>query len=135
MPAKPFLDTNLWIYAHLNNPQDDRCAKAWTLINQLSRPVISPQVLAEYYNVMLRNGQNDIWIQANLAFMLESCEIQSLTAVIVQRAIRLRNRYGFSYWDCQIVAAALEASCDVLYTEDLQSGQMIDDLLRVLNPI
>ena len=55
MPVKPFLDTNLWIYAHLNNPPDQRCSKAWTLISQLSRPVISPQVLAEYYNVMLRN--------------------------------------------------------------------------------
>ena len=67
--------------------------------------------------------------------MLENCELQPLTAAVVYRALQLRNRYGFSYWDCQIAAAALESGCDVLYTEDLQSGQMIDGLLYILNPV
>lgn len=105
------------------------------IVTQVSRPVVSPQVLAEYYSVMLRNGREDAWIQANLILMLEHCEIQSLTAAVVQRALRLRNRYGFSYWDCQIAAAALEAGCDALYTEDLQSGQVLDDSLLVSNPL
>ena len=47
----------------------------------------------------------------------------------------IRARYRFSYWDCQIAAAALEAGCDTLFTEDLQPGQVIDGALTVANPL
>jgi len=79
MPIKPFLDTNLWVYAHLNNPLDPRCSKAWTLVNQLSRPVISPQVLAEYYEIatafligIVRLWQRR-WSQAAMCFTPKTC--------------------------------------------------------------
>jgi predicted nucleic acid-binding protein len=48
--------------------------------------------------------------------------------------MRISDRYGFSYWDSLIVAAALDAGCAVLYTEDLQNGQTIDSALRIINP-
>ena len=38
---------------------------------------------------------------------------------VILKAIEIRNRFGFSYWDCQIVAAALEAGCTQLYSEDM----------------
>jgi predicted nucleic acid-binding protein len=46
--------------------------------------------------------------------------------------ISIRN--GYSYWDSLILAVALENNCSILYTEDMQDGQMIDDKLRILNP-
>ncbi|GHV80479.1 hypothetical protein AGMMS49944_22700 [Spirochaetia bacterium] len=49
-------------------------------------------------------------------------------------AFRISNRYQFSFWDSLIVASALEAQCTVLYTEDLQDGQIIEDVLEVKNP-
>jgi predicted nucleic acid-binding protein len=49
-------------------------------------------------------------------------------------AFRISERYQFSFWDSLIVAAALEAQCSILYTEDLQDGQIIDGILEIKNP-
>jgi predicted nucleic acid-binding protein len=135
VPAGSFIDTNIWVYAHLRAPNDLRHPLALALVQQVTDGVLSPQVIAEYYNVMLRNGKEDSWIQANLAEMLGYTRLQPLDGSLVQRALTIRNRYGFSYWDCQIVAAALEANCAILYTEDLQSGQTIEGRLTVWNPL
>ena len=52
----------------------------------------------------------------------------------MHRALDIAARYGFSWYDSLIVATALEAGCDTLYTEDLQHGQVIDNRLTVTNP-
>lgn len=128
-----FIDTNIWIYAHLRKEEDPRHAIALGLIENLTNGVLSPQVAAEYYSVMLRSGQSDAWIQINLNIMLEYYRLQPLSASVLRKAWTIRNRQGFSIWDSQIVAAALEAGCTVLYTEDLQHGQQIDSL-SIINP-
>jgi len=46
----------------------------------------------------------------------------------------LRLKYKFSYWDSLIIASALESGCGILYTEDMQDGQVIEDRLRIVNP-
>jgi predicted nucleic acid-binding protein len=51
------------------------------------------------------------------------------------KASRLRTQHQFSYWDSLIVAAALEAGCSVLYSEDMQDGQVIDGRLSIRNPL
>jgi predicted nucleic acid-binding protein len=50
------------------------------------------------------------------------------------KAFRISKRYQFSFWDRIIVASALAAKCSILYTEDLQDGQIIDGILRISNP-
>ena len=97
--------------------------------------VISPQVVAEYYSVMLRHAQTDAWIQANLRAMFARTSLQPANADLLSTALDLRNRQGFSFGDCQIAAAALEARCASLLTADLQHGQVLDERLRVINPL
>jgi predicted nucleic acid-binding protein len=133
--ATTFVDTNVWVYAHLKTPDDPRHVRALALVRQVRGLVISPQVVAEYYSVMLRNGQRDAWIQANLRAMFARCRLQPANAELVAIALELRNRLGFSFWDCQIVAAALLAGCTTLFTEDLQHGQWIDGRLRIFDPL
>ena len=133
--AAAFVDTNVWVYAHLKAPGDPRHARALALVRQADGLVISPQVVAEYYSVMLRNGQKDAWIQANLRAMFARCRLQPANADLVVTALELRNRWGFSFWDCQVVAAALLAGCATLFSEDLQHGQMIDGRLRIVDPL
>lgn len=54
MPVtKVFVDTNLWVYAHLQAPGDARHALALDCLESRPDKVISPQVVAEYYSVML----------------------------------------------------------------------------------
>ena len=133
--ASAFVDTNIWVYAHLKAPGDVRHERALTVVQSRADLVISPQVVAEYYNVMLRNAQTDAWIQANLRAMFARTRLQPANADVVSAALTLRNRYGFSFWDCQIAAAALKAHCGVLLTEDMQHGQVLDGPLQVFNPL
>ena len=133
--ASTFVDTNIWVYAHLRVAGDKRHARALALVQQASSMVISPQVVAEYYNVMLRNGRNDAWIQANLKAMFARTRLQPANADVLTTALDLRNRYALSFWDCQIAAAAIQAQCGTLWTEDLQHGQMLGGTLRVVNPL
>ena len=58
----------------------------------------------------------------------------SITAAMHDDALRLAGQYGFHIYDAMIVAAALEADCTTLYTEDMQSGQVIDGRLTIHNP-
>jgi predicted nucleic acid-binding protein len=44
----------------------------------------------------------------------------------IELALELQERYGFSYYDCLIIASALEAECEAIYTEDLGNGQKIN---------
>ncbi|MDB5654248.1 MAG: hypothetical protein JWQ94_1861 [Tardiphaga sp.] len=57
-----------------------------------------------------------------------------LTVDIHQSGLRLAERYGFSIYDSFIVAAALAADCDTLWSEDMQHGMLIDARLRIANP-
>ncbi|WP_133512979.1 PIN domain-containing protein [Candidatus Thiosymbion oneisti] len=134
MHGGSFIDTNIWIYAHLRKPGEPRHGIALELVENLNAGVISPQVVAEYYSVMLRSGQTDRWIQENLDTILSYVRLQPLDEPVVRRAWQIRDRYGFSIWDSQIIAAALESGCRTLYTEDLQHSQRIESL-EIVNPL
>lgn len=54
-------------------------------------------------------------------------------AALLREALRLKARYQLSYWDAAIVAAALQLGASVLYSEDLQAGQVFEGV-RVVNP-
>lgn len=132
--AKVFVDTNLWVYAHLQARGDARHGLALDCLASTANKVISPQVVAEYYSVMLRNAQPDEWIQGNLRAIFAQTRLQPANAAMLDTALAWRQRYGFSFWDCQIAAAAMEAGCETLLSEDLQHGQVLDERLRISNP-
>ncbi|WP_456325324.1 PIN domain-containing protein [Desulfonauticus submarinus] len=52
----------------------------------------------------------------------------------IKLAIEIKEKYKFSYWDSLIVASALENNCSILYTEDMQDGQIIEKKLEIVNP-
>jgi predicted nucleic acid-binding protein len=54
--------------------------------------------------------------------------------VTIHTALDIRERYSFPWYDSLIVATALEAGCDTLYSEDMQNGQEIEGRLRIINP-
>lgn len=129
-----FFDTNVWVYAHTAGVDDDKSEAARRLLSDIQAPVISSQVLGEYSAVMIRNRLPDKQVLENLEQMIAMCRTQPVSAGTVQLAWKLRQRYGFSYWDCQMIAAALDAGCERLHTEDLQHGQVLDGSLIVTNP-
>ncbi|MDH4216365.1 MAG: PIN domain-containing protein [Gallionella sp.] len=69
-----------------------------------------------------------------LAMLEATCRVEIVTPATMHRALDIAGLYGLSWYDSLIVAAALDAGCDTLYTEDLQHGQVIDGKLTVFNP-
>jgi predicted nucleic acid-binding protein len=56
------------------------------------------------------------------------------TVFIHASNIRQKYKYNFSYYDSIIVATALENECNVIYSEDMQHNQLIENQLRIINP-
>ncbi len=96
--------------------------------------VISVQVLNEFYNALLKYNINDNKILQKLQQIIDIVYIASLTLDTVIKCWEIRSKYKFSYYDSLIVASALENDCKILYTEDMQNGQIIEDRLKIVNP-
>lgn len=145
MPEGPvFFDTNVIVYAH-DTADAVRGEGARQLLFEAMRQrklVISSQVMQEFYSVVVRKQ----WMRPEDALialrMLAEHTVVPASADSVLRAIGLRQRYRVSVWDALIVQAALDASCEVLFSEDLQHGQTFEQVpgvtggpsVRVVNP-
>jgi predicted nucleic acid-binding protein len=131
--TKPFfLDTNILVYAALQ--PDERSDHARALL--AGRGLISVQVLNEFVNVASRK-LNRPWpaIKPALTFVKALCpSILPLTANTHERALGVAERTGYRFFDALIIASALQAGCDTLFSEDLQAGHVIDSLLTIRNP-
>jgi len=126
------LDSNILIYNHSLDYETKRLiARNFFKEN----PVISSQVISEYINVMKRNFKMQKQELLNLCSLwLEKCSIQPVVLSTIKLAQNLINRYDFQIFDGIIIAAALEANCNILYSEDMQDGQIIENTLRIVNP-
>ncbi len=133
-----FLDSNVFIY--LFDTRDERKRTiARGLIDsaiETDRGCISFQVVQETLRVLtgklpkpLTGDEAQAFLQHSLLPLWRVMPSPALYAA----ALRLQARQGFSFYDALIVAAALEAGCKRLLTEDLQHGQRIDGL-RIENP-
>jgi len=133
---KVFIDTNVFVYAKLETPKDaEKHLTAISFLADIEHEVfISVQVINEFSNVLLRHGIEDKIIRQSVKEMADACQISPLTLKTVDEAWRIRGNYHFSYWDSLIIASALENRCTVLYTEDLQHTQIIDNCLQIINP-
>ncbi|GAB3572066.1 PIN domain-containing protein [Spirosoma luteolum] len=133
MNDKFFVDTNVLIYCYTVT-EPDKQARAQRAVAGEGR-CISTQVLQELANTLRRKFKKD-WpeIDATLLEIMDQFSIHVNSPSTVSDAIRLADRYGYSFYDSLILAAALEAGCSMLYSEDMQSGQRIDGGLTIQNP-
>jgi predicted nucleic acid-binding protein len=127
-----FFDTNVILYIAL--VADSKAIRARWLIAQGG--VISVQVLNECANV-LRKKRAMPWpdIRDFISNLYLQLDVQPVTFDIHQSGLRLAERYGISIYDSFIVAAALAAGCDTLWSEDMQVGMVVDGRLRIVNPL
>jgi predicted nucleic acid-binding protein len=131
MPGRAFSDSNVLLY--LLADADKKAAQVESLFD--SPLTISVQVLNEIVNVARRKYQLP-WQTVN-GFMMTIkalCEIVPLTERIHDNARLFAERYQLSFYDACIVSAALESDSEILYSEDLHAGLIVDKRLRVINP-
>jgi predicted nucleic acid-binding protein len=138
MNGRFFLDTNIFVYSfHRDSPKKAR--RADELIREAlatHKGLISSQVAQEFFNVALRRFAHPMNVSEAEQYL--GTVFRPLMAVqsspgLYAEALRLKGRYRLSWYDSLIVAAAVQAECDFLYSEDLQHGQQFQGL-RVQNP-
>lgn len=130
--GKAFFDTNILLY--LLSGDTEKADRAEALL--MKGGVISVQVLNEFAAVASRKlGLSYPEISEILHTVRAVCAVNPLTVEIHDRGLRIAERYGFSLYDALIVAAALLAGCETLYSEDLQDRQTIEGRLQVQNPL
>jgi predicted nucleic acid-binding protein len=129
--ADPFFDTSVLLYLLSDNTD-----KADRIENLLSaRGIVSVQVLNEFAVVALRKLKMPLnEVREILDTIRAVCAVEPLTIETHDRGLAVCERYRFSLYDSMLVAAALISGASILYSEDLQHGQVIDNQLRVTNP-
>ena len=131
MSAENFIDTNIFIYL-FDETDPDKRLRAENLVRRSLEDgtgCISYQVVQETINVVTRKlGATPESARRLLEDILEPLWQVNPTPSLYRRGLWIHNTYGFGFYDSLIVAAALEAGCRHLYTEDLQHGQEIEHL-------
>ena len=95
--------------------------------------VISTQVMQEYAVVASGKLRQDPDTILRQLLLLETLEVVQITPSLIRRALELQFRYQIDYWDAGILAAAEHARCQLLWSEDLNPGQL-HATVRVANP-
>jgi predicted nucleic acid-binding protein len=132
MSGRAFFDTNVLVY--VVGQKDERTDTAEALV--AGGGTISVQVLNELANVS-RKKLRMSWqeIEDAIAAIRVLCPSPvPLTIDTHDAGRRIAATYGYSMFDGLIVASALEAECETLYSEDLQDGQVIEGRVTVRNP-
>lgn len=126
-----FFDSNVLLYL----AQDD--VRKATIAQQLLSDggFVSVQVLNEMMHVARRRFRYD-WNRTGQLIdnIRDLTRVVDLSIAIHDRGRDIAERYRLSVFDGMIVAAALSTNCDVLYSEDMHSGLLIDGGLQIANP-
>lgn len=137
MPGKPaaFIDTNIWLYALLDMGEAEKSSRAREVITQ-TEPVLSVQVINEIcVNLIKKAGFTEEQISQLVGAFYEKYPIIEMDESILLDASQLRQEYALSFWDSMVVACALAADAEILYSEDMQDGLVIRETLKIKNPL
>ena len=126
----PFVDTNVLVYAALEN--DLRSEPARALL--ATGVIFSVQALNEFVSAARKLRRKWSEIQVALSFLEVICPTPApLTFATHRLALEIAQSFGYHIFDALMIAAALKASSQTLYSEDMQDGQKIGEL-TIRNP-
>ena len=138
MSDRFFLDTNIFLYSFDRNAPK-KAARATRLIRraiEARQGIVSYQVVQEFFNVALRRFEQPmtgVEAEQYLGTVFRPLLAVHSSQALFGEALRLKERHRLSWYDSLIVAAAIEAQCGILYSEDLQHARQFGDL-RIENP-
>ncbi len=138
MSDRFFLATNIFVYS-FDRGSAAKSRQATQLIRtalKIQKGIVSYQVVQEFFNVALQRFSQPMKFdeaeQYYSTIFRPLLSIHSSHALYLE-ALHLQARYRLSWYDSLIVAAAIQAQCDLLLTEDLQHGQKFGGL-QIENP-
>jgi predicted nucleic acid-binding protein len=128
-----FLDSNILVYAY-SSSEPVKKAVAEELINK-DLVFMSTQVIQEFTNIITRkfNYSYNKAIEA-INECCQNINVHTNTTDTILQACSIAERYKVSFYDSLIIAAALQLNCNILYSEDMHNGLVIDNKLTIMNP-
>ena len=137
MSDRIFIDTNILIYAYLDSDVE-KYEKSRKILNYKffdESFYISTQVLNEFCAAFtkgkyLHKNINDFYYE-----ILESYHILLVDVNTISLAVKLQKKYSTSWWDALMISSALENKCNIMYTEDLSNIHIVENTLRIVNPL
>lgn len=136
MSASTFIDTNVFVY-HLDASDPRKHAVAGEIVREALRTqdaCISYQVMQECLNVVTGKARVPLAPEQALVYLdavLAPLNRVGASTELFHRALGIRSRWRYGFYDSLIVAAALSAGCTRLLSEDLQHGQRIESITIV----
>lgn len=132
---KYFIDTNVIVYA--NDSRDrEKQQVAVELIEELMKKglgVISTQVLQEYAAAAIKKLKQNEYVVLHQLKLLGFLEVVDVIPALIMRSLEIYSAYKIDFWDSCIISAAEKAGCDVIYSEDLNAGQIYSGI-ELSNP-
>lgn len=134
--SKIFIDTNILVYS-IDQRNEDKKQKARRTLKKIiesHQPVISTQVIKEFYVVSTNKLKADPIVVKNIIHNFHNMEIVNNDLELIEQAIDISVISQLSFWDALIIAAAEKANCEFVFSEDLSSGQTYRGVM-VINPL
>jgi predicted nucleic acid-binding protein len=132
MKDNAFIDTNVFIYLYSEDETEKQ--KISQIAVDKYDCIISTQVLNEFSNVCISKLKKTTEeVELAIEEMIEQCVLLTLEKETIKLALKIHKEFGYNYFDCLMIASALNSDCKYLLTEDLADGQIIYDKLTIVN--
>ena len=135
MSDKTFIDANIFLYCHDQGHSVKRNIARELIFREYETGScsISTQVLIEFFqNFVVKFGNSYIDALKEMHFM-SRCSVIEQSLSLLNSGISIYSKHSLSVWDAMIIAAAKEADSQILYTEDMRHGQIIEGV-KITNP-
>ncbi len=132
MTDRIFVDSNILLYLI-----DKSSAIKKQKVENLLSPefLISTQVVAENISVCLKKIKLDKATTFDFARkLLSRFQTVVITPEILLKSFDISTLYQLSSWDSIIIATAMVSHCNIVYSEDMQDGLVIENTLTIRNP-
>ena len=136
MSNRSFFDTNILVYTDdMDAPaKADRALALWQEHRSGGLAVISIQVLQEYFWATTRKLGVDPGVATEKLMLFAKADVMNPLAEDVVSAARLAVEHKLSFWDAMIVQMAMQAECEILFSEDMQAGRRFAGV-EIVNPM
>ena len=135
MTSRSFIDTTVLVYAEASDaPYEQR--SALDLLKRLYEQglgVVSTQILQEYCNVALKRLKLPAQYVRSQLDLYEQFEVVQVTPTIIRAGLDLHQTRSVAFFDAIVLASARAAGCSVLWTEDMNAGEVVNGV-RISNP-
>jgi len=135
MSDKVFLDTNIVIYSYSEDEPKKQEIANDILEEYSNQIIISNQVINELSNTLFRKFKLDAdEVRAVVLELNDNFPIVNFNLETQLKGIEIKEKYKLQFYDSMILATALENGCNIVFSEDMQHNQVIENQLTIINP-